>query len=120
MEIGVFNVHTTPNMVASARHVGNYSLGFLDLWHEEVCQEKVADMVCCKLALNSIFRLGEVSHCHDAGTIDESVDLACDLLDLVRRTSHRQVVEQVGLHEVSPNGGVNCFDFVNDRLYLAV
>lgn len=92
------------------------ALGSEDLFHDEVGQEKVPEVIGSKLHLEAIRRHG-VRDGHDAGVVDDNVNLghvAPPVVDLLGRPPHRVHGAEVDDQVARLDAGVSCDDALGE------
>lgn len=85
------------------------------LGKDERSEEKMSEMVCGELHLDSIFVLLKIGKRHDASVVDENIKLGDGVVDLRCRRTDRIEVGEINWHKCSFDGRVEGGDLVLHR-----
>lgn len=100
-------------LVAHAGDV-DYAGSFTELVGEEVGEKERADVVGSKLALDAVVGFGIFLDGHDAGVVDQDIDLAHAGVDLGGGLANRLLIAKLEGDELSLDAGVHLLDLLED------
>jgi hypothetical protein len=90
----------------------------LDLAEQELGEQDMTKMVGCELQFNAALIGGEVLDGHDAGVVDQNVQLVDGSIDLCCGRAHGVKVVKLDSYEGCFDLRINLLDFRNDRVNL--
>lgn len=108
-------IHLIPKTTHVQDHIARGNKTFFE---KEICQKEGTEKVRSKLAFNAFLGEEELPSGHDAGIVDEKVDVFGDCLHFSDRIMDGDIAEEVQLHENHLNRGIGSFDLLDDRYNL--